>query len=213
VKTDDLIALLAADTTPVARHAVGRQIVGAVALGVAVAIVAMLATLGVRPDLAEAMRHLPLWTKVLWPASVACIGSAMLTRLATPGMTARRGAWLIAAALLVLWLAAIAAYAGAPLAERPAMIWGRTWRVCTVSIVAISLPIFTAAFLAVRTTAPTHLHRAGGCAGMLSGAAGAAVYAFHCPETALPFMAIWYVAAAVAMAAVGAWLGPRLLRW
>ena len=36
-------------------------------------------------------------------------------------------------------------------------------------------------------------------------------YAFHCPERALPFMAIWYVAGIAVTTAVDAVLGPRLL--
>ncbi|MEP7118372.1 MAG: NrsF family protein [Acidobacteriota bacterium] len=75
------------------------------------------------------------------------------------------------------------------------------------------IPAFVAAFLALRRLAPTRLVQAGACVGALSGAAGAAIYAFHCPETALPFMAIWYVAAIAVAAGAGAVLGPRLLRW
>jgi hypothetical protein len=50
-------------------------------------------------------------------------------------------------------------------------------------------------------------------AARIGGAAGAAIYAFHCPETALPFMAVWYVAAIALVAGLGAVLGRRLLRW
>ena len=93
------------------------------------------------------------------------------------------------------------------------MVWGLSWRTCTVSVLMISVPIFVAAFFALRKLAPTQLSQAGACAGVLSGAAGAAIYAFHCPETALPFVAIWYVAAIASTAVIGAALGPRLLRW
>jgi len=39
------------------------------------------------------------------------------------------------------------------------------------------------------------------------------VYAFHCPELALPFLAIWYVAGMALPVVAGALLGPRVLRW
>ena len=213
MKTDDLIFLLAADTAMVARGAASRQIATAMAVGIPLAILTMLVTMGTRPDLAQAMRLPMFWMKVLFLSAVACVGFATLARLARPGVSARAGLWVIVLPVLVLWLMAIAAYAGAPPSERAAMVWGQSWRICSVSVLMISVPIFVAAFVALRRLAPTRLAQAGACAGVLSGAAGAAIYAFHCPETALPFLAIWYVAGTAAMAGIGATLGPRLLRW
>ena len=213
MKTDDLISLLAADTAAVPRRAASRQMAIAMAVGVSLAILTMLLTMGTRPDLAQAIRLPMFWMKVLFPAAVACAGFATLARLARPGVSARAGEIAIVVPVLLLWLMATAAYAGAPPSERAAMVWGQSWRICTVSVLMISVPIFVAAFLALRRLAPTRLAQAGACAGMLSGAGGAAIYAFHCPETALPFMAIWYVAGIAATAGIGAVLGPRFLRW
>ena len=213
MKTDDLISLLAADTAAVPRSAASKQIAIAMAVGILLAILAMLLTMGARPDLAQAIVMPMFWMKVLFPAAVACAGFVTLARLARPGVSARAGQWAIALPVLMVWLMAIAAYASAPPSERAAMVWGQSWRICTVSVLMISVPIFMAAFLALRRLAPTRLAQAGACAGVLSGAAGAAIYAFHCPETALPFMAIWYVAGIAVMAGIGAALGPRLLRW
>jgi hypothetical protein len=39
------------------------------------------------------------------------------------------------------------------------------------------------------------------------------VYALHCPELAAPFLAIWYLLGMLIPTAIGAWLGPRPLRW
>ena len=213
MKTDELISLLAADTAPVPRNAAPRQIAIAVAAGVALAALMMLLTMGVRPDLGQAILLPMFWMKVLFPAVVAGASFATLARLSRPGVSARAGGIAIILPVLLLWLLAIAAYASAPLSERAAMVWGQTWQVCTLNIVLISVPIFGAAFFALRQLAPTRLGLAGACAGALSGAAAAAIYAFHCPETALPFMAIWYVAGIAATAGIGAALGPRVLRW
>lgn len=213
MKTDDLIALLATDTTPVPRGAASRQIAIAAAAGIALAAVLMLLTMGARPDLVQAAFWPMFWMKVLFPAVVAGASFATLARLARPGVSARAGGIAIILPVLLLWLLAIAAYASAPPSERAAMVWGQTWRMCTLNIALISVPIVAAAFFALRQLAPTRLAHAGACAGALSGAAGAAIYAFHCPETALPFMAIWYVAGIAVTAAIGASLGPRLLRW
>ena len=48
---------------------------------------------------------------------------------------------------------------------------------------------------------------------VLAGALGALVYALHCPEMATPFLAVWYLAGIAIPTALGAMLGPRLLRW
>lgn len=213
MKTDDLISLLAADTAPVPSHAAARQIAIAMAVGIPLAILTMLLTMGSRPDLAQAIQFPLFWVKVLFPAAVACAGFATLARLARPGLSARAGMLASVLPVLLLWLLALAAYASAAPSERAAMVWGESWRTCTVSVVVISVPIFVAAFLALRQLAPTQLLLSGAYAGVLSGAAGATVYAFHCPETALPFMAIWYVAGIAATAGIGAALGPRFLRW
>jgi len=154
------------------------------------------------------------WIKVLFPAAVACAGFATLARLARPGVSARIGKWASALPVLLLWLLAVAAYVSAAPSERAAMVWGQSWQTCTLSVLMTSGPIFVAAFIALRQLAPTQLAPTGAYAGMLSGATGAAaIYAFHCPEMALPFLAIWYVAGIAAAAVIGATLGPRLLRW
>jgi len=47
----------------------------------------------------------------------------------------------------------------------------------------------------------------------LFGAVGALVYSVHCPEQAAPFIGFWYLLGMLIPTAVGALLGPRLLRW
>jgi hypothetical protein len=67
--------------------------------------------------------------------------------------------------------------------------------------------------LALRSLAPTRLRLAGTAAGLAAGAVGASVYQLHCPELAAPFLGTWYVLGILAPAALGALIGPRLLRW
>ena len=38
-------------------------------------------------------------------------------------------------------------------------------------------------------------------------------YSLHCPEMSVAFWAVWYVLGMLIPTAVGALLGPRLLRW
>ena len=213
MKTDELISLLAAGAAPVPRRAATKTIAVAVAAGIALAASMMLLTMGARPDLGQAILSPTFWIKALFAAAVAGASFVTLTRLARPGVNARAGGVAISVPVLLLWVAAIAVYSSTPIPERAAMLWGQTWRICTLNIALISVPIFAAAFFALRQLAPTRLTQAGACAGALSGAASAAIYALHCPETALPFMALWYVAGIAVPTSVGAWLGPRVLKW
>ena len=50
-------------------------------------------------------------------------------------------------------------------------------------------------------------------AGLLAGAFGAWIYAFHCDESAAPFVIIWYTLGIAAIGALGGLLGRTLLRW
>ena len=62
-------------------------------------------------------------------------------------------------------------------------------------------------------SATTRPVAAGAAAGLLAGALGALGYALACAELALPFVAAWYTLGVLMTAALGAALGPRLLRW
>jgi hypothetical protein len=80
-------------------------------------------------------------------------------------------------------------------------------------VLALSLPALGATLLAMRGLAPTRLRAAGTAAGLLAGAVGAIGYALHCPEAALAFVAAWYTAGIALAGALGAALGPLVLRW
>jgi hypothetical protein len=101
----------------------------------------------------------------------------------------------------------------APESLRQGLILGQTAPRCAVSILSLSAPVFAACVLAFRRLAPTRLRLAGAAAGVLSGAIGAAAYAFACPESSAAFMITWYTAGILAAGAFGALLGRPLLKW
>ena len=213
MKTDDLVALLAADTVPAPRRAASRRIAIALLVGLPLAALIMHVEYGVRRDLVQAMFWPMFWVKLLVPGAIAVAGFVALQRLARPGVRLRLG-WLgLLLPVLLLWALAVVSYLLAPESQRPGMVWGQTWRTCAMNIGIISVPIFAAAMVALKSLAPTQPALAGACAGALAGAAAAAVYALHCPELAAPFLAIWYVIGMALPAIAGALLGPRLLRW
>jgi hypothetical protein len=213
MKTAALIAMLARGPVRVIRGAVERRLLAATAAGLAVALIVFVAVLGPRPDLADAARLPMFWIKLTIPLAVAVLAFAAASRLARPGSRAGAAAALGAALLVLLWAAAAADIAAAPAATRRALVLGRSALPCIGLIAALSLPLLAALFAALRGLAPTRLAAAGAAAGALAGGIGAAVYAFHCDEMTLPFVAAWYVLGMAIPAMLGALLAPRWLRW
>jgi hypothetical protein len=100
-----------------------------------------------------------------------------------------------------------------PAGARTAALLGHSFLVCPVNVFALSLPALVAILWALRGLAPTVLRGAGLGAGILAGALGAFGYAFTCTELSPAFVAVWYTLGIAGTAALGAALGPRVLRW
>jgi hypothetical protein len=96
---------------------------------------------------------------------------------------------------------------------RHAMWLGQSALQCAWCIPTLAVPLLLAALLAFRRFAPTRLRLAGFSAGMLAGALSAVIYALHCGENALPFVAVWYSLGILVPALIGLVVGPRVLRW
>lgn len=213
MKTDELIALLAADAVADGLPDARRRFAVALAASALVTLAAVAALLGLRADLAAAALEPMLWAKVVF--ALGLLGAALVAvrRLAVPGGVIGRAALGLLAPVAAIWLLACVQLLLAPPAERPAMVLGSTWRTCVPLIALLSLPTLAALLWVLRGLAPTRLSLAGAGAGLVAGALSAAIYALHCPEVAAPFVAIWYLAGIAVPAALGAVLGPRLLRW
>jgi hypothetical protein len=213
MKTDDLIHSLAGDLSPVAPGAVARRIALGLAGGALGATAIMLAWLGVRPDLAQAVSTPMFWMKFGYAALTGLALAAVLARLARPAV--RTGRLVLVAAAPLALVAAMALYRMAstrPEAHRD-LLMGHTSMLCPWRILVIGLPLLAGAIWAVRGLAPTRLLLAGLVAGGCAGGLGAAIYAFACDETAAPFLAVWYTLGMALVAGLGALLGSRLLRW
>jgi hypothetical protein len=205
--------LLATNATPVARHRIEQRFAVAAVAGLAGAGMLLFAGFGLRPDLAQAATLPMFWGKLMFAASLAVAGLGLLRRLARPGAALGGAAWWLAVPPLVVWtMAAWALWQAAP-AERLPLLLGSTWRTCPFNIAALSAPALAACLWALKGAAPTRPAWAGAGAGLLAGTLGTLVYALHCPEMAAPFLAVWYLLGMAIPTAVGAALGPRLLRW
>jgi len=212
MKTDELVAMLAAGAAPVEPGATSRRYATALGWGALGATLLMAIVLGVRPDLADAARLPMFWMKLAFPACLAAGALIAATRLSRPGVQLGRVSAALAAPVLAMWLLAAFVLATAA-GEREALIFGDTWNECPLLVALLSLPVLVAAFWAMRGLAPTRLATAGAAAGLLAGTVGALIYALHCPEMEAPFLAIWYLLGMLIPTAAGALLGPRLLRW
>jgi hypothetical protein len=211
MKTEDLIKALAADTAP--EPPVERRLAPALALAGVVTLAGFLVALGPRPDLWAALGDPQVLVKhLIWPLlAVGAVGAALAAARPAAGL----GSWR-------LWLGAVAALVGVAvaveLAALPAEAWGMAFfgksiAACLTSIPLLALPLLAASLYALASGASTRPRLAGALAGLASGALAATVYAFYCNEDSPLFYGTWYTIGVFAVTALGALLGPRLLRW
>lgn len=213
MRTDDLVTMLATGAGAVRPNQAARRFATAVAWGALGAALLMASLLGPRPDLAKAVLLPMFWVKLAFVAGLAAASLFATLRLSRPGM---RLAWVpgaLAAPVLAMWLLAAVVLARADAAQRALLFFGDTWDVCPFLIALLSAPAFVAAMWAMKGLAPTRLRLAGAAAGLLAGAVGTLMYSVHCPEMGAPFIGFWYLLGMLIPTAMGALLGPRLLRW
>lgn len=209
MRTDDLIRALAADPMPA--PPVERALWPALALGLAVSTILFLATLGPRPDLAQALETLRFVVKPAFP--LILIGGAMyaLTHLWRPGKSAPL--WAVALAPAALAVAMVLELIALPTQQWGAALVGDNALKCLFFIPLFSLAPLAVTLAALRRGAPTRPALTGAVAGLLSAGLAASLYALHCPDDSPLFVATWYVIASSIVAVLGAAVGSRVLRW
>jgi hypothetical protein len=212
VKTNDLIAALSDNLPPVPSRAGLAPLVWGLGAGMLVSAALMVVWLGLRPDLAEAMRTPPFWMKFGYTLAFAALAFWATLRLAHPGAPART-----AMRAMLLPVTAMAALGLLELAlsrtDSTQLFYGSSHQVCPQRIFVVSLPIFLGALWGLRRLAPTRLALTGAIAGLLAGAAGAWIYAFHCGESGALFVSVWYTLGIASVGVLGALLGRLVLRW
>lgn len=213
MKTDDLVTLLATRAGAVRPNQAVRRYAAALGCGALGAALLMATLLGLRPDLAAAVLLPMFWVKLAFVACLAAASWLAALRLSRPGLRLEWIPGALIAPVLAIWLLGGVVLARADATQRAALFLGDTWTSCPFLVAMLSAPVFVALVWALKGLAPTRLRLAGAAAGLLSGAVGALVYSLHCPELGAPFIAFWYLLGMLIPAAVGALLGPRLLRW
>jgi hypothetical protein len=213
MKTDDLIALMAADAKkPASPFPVTRRLGPAALLGAIIAFALLLALLGLR-DMGEAVASSSYWMKTLYTAGLALAGFLLAERLSRPGAKATLGFIALVTVIAVMAGMAIVQLVSTPSEVMRDALLGSTWDRCPWRIVALALPGLALTILAMRRFASTRPAFAGAGAGLCVGGIAATIYGLHCAETSAAFSLIWYTGGIALSTALGALAGWRLLRW
>jgi len=144
---------------------------------------------------------------------LVALSGPLVLRLVRPGAGVRRMTLLLAIVPALLVAAILAELLAVPAAEWGQRLIGSNAMFCLKTIPFLSAAPLVAVLLALRQGAPEHPALAGAGAGLFAGAIGAAFYATHCPDDSPLFVAAWYTLGIGIVAAIGAVVGRRLLRW
>jgi len=173
----------------------------------------VLAIYGVQPGLFSIAHGGPMVMKACYALSLAAIAGSILMPMLRPGnlVPDRRGLFVIP--VLLLAGVALLQTTMTPDADAASLWLGSNWQRCLFRIASLSVPIFAGACWAIRRQAPLHLRATGALAGLISGGIAATMFALACTENAAGFVLVWYTLGIVISTAVGAMIGPRVLRW
>lgn len=213
MKTDELVAMLATGAGLDQARSPGYGLIYAFGCGTIGSAILMFLFVPPNPDLGNVVRLLPFWEKLAFAGAIAAASLFAVSRLSRPGGRLDGALPALMAPVAAMGLLAAMTLLAADPAERLSLLMGKTWAVCPFLIAMLAAPVFAATLWAMRALAPTRLRLAGAAAGLLSGATGALVYCFHCPELDAPFIVVWYLLGILIPAAAGAVFGEKLLRW
>ncbi len=209
MKTEDLIQTLAVDTAP-ARPLATTLVMGLVP-AVLIGLLAVGAVLGFRADAVAALVDpVPALRHVLTLALFAVALQLCLTLARPEGMVRL---WPLAMVALAALAVVAWTYVSLPAGTRAMALFGKTMVPCLVTVPLISALPVASVMAMLRRGAVTRPTLAGALAGLAGGGIGAAIYALHCTEDSPLFYVTWYGLGILAVSALSALIGSRLLRW
>ncbi len=213
MRTEKLTAILAASLEPVDSKRTMRRYVLGTTGGMLAALCLTGGVLHLNPSLPHEVSEPAFWIREVYCASLGVLAVLLLARLARPGSRLGPLPAGIAVVVMTMWLLAAMALSSAPAHSRVRLLLGESFAMCPFLIAFLAMPLFLSFLWILKDLAPTRLRWAGAAAGFAAGSLGALVYTLHCPELAAPFIGAWYLLGMLIPAAIGALLGPRLLRW
>lgn len=211
MKTDTLIDMLARDAGPAPHAVVARRLSPAAAAGLMASTLAAIGVVGLIPTALFATA-VP-WVKMAYAGTLAINAGWLTARLSRPAVSIARPQRALLAVVFSMAIIGGVSLISLPEGARAAALLGHSWSSCPWSVLLLSLPALAAALWAVRGLAPTRPRAAGFAAGLFAGSLGAFGYSLACPEASPAFVAVWYSLGILLTAAIGAALGPRVLRW
>ncbi|MGV1793599.1 NrsF family protein [Rhizobium sp. A37_96] len=211
MKTNDLISLLAQDA-PV-RVSLDQALVHAAIAATSIAGIAFFGFIGFRSDIDTAVESGRFLFKFVITIALAASAGAVLFRIGKPGGSVRASAF-----GLFLPVALIAGAVVFELTAMPSSTWearmiGHNARLCLTIIPALSAAPLACFLYAMRQGAPQRPALAGAVAGLVAAGIAATFYAANCDDDSPLFVMLWYPIAIAAVAAVGALVGRKVLRW
>jgi hypothetical protein len=210
--TEQLLRTLAADNSHRARP-VGQVLMLALLAAAPVSLLIFFAEFGVRPDVMTAMKNPFFDLKFAVTLALAISAVAVALHLSRPEASLRGFGWylLIPAGLLAAGIGGeMMMPQRLPMMTR---LVGSNSKICLTVIPALSLPLLIAALIGLRHGAPSRPALSGAIAGLLSAGFAATLYASHCTDDSPLFVATWYTLAVALVAAVGALVGSRVLKY
>jgi len=211
MRTNELIAAIAADSViqPTPRRALTLALIPAVVIAASL----FVAVLGLRPHFLALLGEPRFLFKLLICDLLAALSGLFVLRLFRPDAAIRGALIVLAIPPVLLGIGIIAELIVTPSAQWGVRLIGTNSMICLRSIPFLGLAPLIATLIALRDGAPENPILAGASAGLFAGAIGAALYAMHCPDDSPLFVAVWYPFGIAIVAALGAVLGARLLRW
>jgi hypothetical protein len=211
MKTSELIGLLANDRTKLPSPA--RALALGLVPGVLLAAALFLLMAGLRPDVMTALGTPRFVFKLIANVTLLVAATGLVLRLVLPG--GRSGSWQFAFGALI---AAMLVSVGIELLLLPRSQWWVTARghnslSCLTIIPVLAIAPLLTSLQALRSAAPDRPALAGAVAGLVASGIASSLYGLHCTDDSPLFVALWYPLAIAMVAALGALLGNRVLRW
>ncbi|KSV75949.1 hypothetical protein N185_16005 [Sinorhizobium sp. GW3] len=211
MKTDDLISLLSKDAQ--VRSRLGSVLTGALSMGVIVSAAMLIATVGLRPDIATVIGTPRVLLKIVTTLALALAACGLVFRIGRPGVPLKLSALSLLFPAVLVCAGVVFELLALPTDMWRAAVLGRNAAYCVFFIPIFSLPPLVGFLWALKNAAPATPTIGGAVAGLASAGVSAALYAWHCPDDSPLFLATWYTLSITIVTGIGALAGSRLLRW
>lgn len=211
MKTDDLIAALAAD---VATPSDSAQRQARFVLPLATLAVGMLfwLFLGLRADIAASGVMPAIGVKLMLTLSLAGVGLAVLMAATRIGFVMPM-AWLGGAGVIAAGVLASIDFGQSGLSGWQTRLIGSKGLHCLTLIPMLSIVPLVGALIVLRRGVVTQPMAAGAAAGLFAAGVAASFYALNCMDDSPLFVLFWYALASAIVIMVGSLVGRILLRW